>query len=431
MSYILRSAGFTPGGSPSWPLSQPPRWRGFAGAPAPGFSAATMWWQPGDVLALDFANGRYMREGEAVSLAAVLSASRTSPATWFTQAGVLQSFGANVPAITDRGLYPGGQRTNLVPNNTYQGASAGGAFPAGWSAVNAPGVVWSVEGLGTGVDGLPYIDVRISGTNSSGTTQFPQVHLVVGTSAITGNLTGSMRLEVLSATLAGRVAELNASATALNIPSTDPAVYDVRLTRSFVAGGSLIYRLVSQVNSGVSIDNRYRLSGIQLEEGDFASPPIATAGAPATRLADSITVPDFAAHATAFGFADGFAGKAALDLTRLNASAYRLLLDFGTDLSNRVFLGIAPNNTVELSIKAAAAGPVLNTAALGSTGIHEIEWQVLSGDSFIKVNGTVAASSSATFTIPSLASGYLGQSRSGGSHLNGPLRELHLRGATA
>ena len=83
MSYILRSAGFTPGGSPSWPLSQPPSWRGFAGVPAPGFSAGTIWWQPGDVLALDFVNGRYMREGGAASLAAVLSASRTSPATWF------------------------------------------------------------------------------------------------------------------------------------------------------------------------------------------------------------------------------------------------------------------------------------------------------------------------------------------------------------
>jgi hypothetical protein len=108
-----------------------------------------------------------------------------------------------------------------------------------------------------------------------------------------------------------------------------------------------------------------------------------------------------------------------------------LLLDFGTDLSNRVFLGIAPNNTVELSIKAAAAGPVLNTAALGSTGIHEIEWQVLSGGSFIKVNGALAASSSATFTMPSLASGYLGQSRSGDLHLNGPLRELQFWGAAA
>ena len=86
---------------------------------------------------------------------------------------------------------------------------------------------------------------------------------------------------------------------------------------------------------------------------------------------------------------------------------------------------------MELSVKAAGAGPVLSTAALGSTGQYTLEWQVLSGASAIKVNGAVAASSSATFTMPSLTDGYIGQSRSGASHLNEALRELHLRGAAA
>ncbi|PKP77928.1 MAG: hypothetical protein CVT81_06810 [Alphaproteobacteria bacterium HGW-Alphaproteobacteria-3] len=391
-----------------------------------------MWWQPGDVLALDFAGGRYMREEETASLAAVLSTSRTSPATWLTDAGVHSIFGPNVPAITDRGLYAGGQATNYVPNNSYAGAVVGGSFPAGWTVSVIPGLPWSVAGLGTGVDGLPYIDVRISGTNTTGTTQFPQVNFTSGsTSPVSGNMIASARFEVLSATLAGRIAELNSDATALNIPNTDPAVYDVKLVRAFTVGEGMTYRLVSQVNVGVSINNLYRISRLQLETGSFASPPIVTAGAPATRLADSLTIPDFAAKAAAFGFGGGFAGEATVDLSRLSETAYRLLFDFGTDAPNRAYLGIASNNTVELSVKAASAGPVLNTAVLGSTGQYTLEWQVLSGNSFIKVNGNVAASSSATFTIPSLTTGYIGHSRSGGAHLNDPLRELHLRGAKA
>ncbi|PKP68145.1 MAG: hypothetical protein CVT83_06465, partial [Alphaproteobacteria bacterium HGW-Alphaproteobacteria-5] len=82
------------------------------------------WWRPGAALGLDLVHDRYMLGGIPRARPALLSFSRAFDALFDNTAGVYSVFGANVPAITDRGLYPGGQRTNLVPNNTYQGASA-------------------------------------------------------------------------------------------------------------------------------------------------------------------------------------------------------------------------------------------------------------------------------------------------------------------
>lgn len=417
MSYILRSAGFTPGGSPSWPLSQPPSWRGFAGVPAPGFSAGTIWWQPGDVLALDFVNGRYMREGGAASLAAVLSASRTSPATWFTQADVLRTFAANAPAITDRGLYAGEQRINKCRNFNANPTDLTGVSKAGDAAATLTLVDDTAELAAAGLGEVCTSGMAFKLDNSAGATN--------AQAYVTGN-SGNTNVHTMSVYMrsTGSVRMVLSSSGGTNW--TGPAVY-TRLSATVTPANSS-QQLVIEAAAGKIV--WFVLN--QLEEGSFASPPVVTEGGTGTtRLADAITIPDFAATAAASGLEGGFAGEAIVDVTRLADSASRLLWDFGAGISDRACLEIAPDNTVELSVKAAGAGPVLSTAALGSTGQYTLEWQVLSGASAIKVNGAVAASSSATFTMPSLTDGYIGQSRSGASHLNEALRELHLRGAAA
>lgn len=386
---------------------------------------------PGNGIQYEFTRDQYWLGSGLTAEANVLADTRTSDALFDNTAGVYSLFGTDVPAITARGLYVGGQATNLVPNNTYQGASAGGAFPAGWSVINAPGVVWSVDGLGTGVDGLPYIDVRISGTNSSGQVRYPQVVLVTDTYAITGNLTGSMRLEVLSATLAGRVAELNTSVTALDIPSTDPAVYNVRLTRSVVAGGDIIYRLVSQVNPGGSIDNRYRLSRIQLEAGSFASPPIVTAGASATRLADSIVNPNFAAHAATFGLANGMAALARVNLTRLSDPAARRIATFGTSADGAYIEFTAANTFKAVLRKAGADAVTMTSGTVSATGIYDVTAQFKAGAYSLTVSGGIAGDTDASAeTLPAAiaSAAYIGQSASTAQHLNGPLERLAMWG---
>jgi hypothetical protein len=78
-----------------------------------GSTAASAWWPDGAVMALDFANGRYMRERQVVDLATAMSFSRASSKLARNRAGLLGSFATNVPAITDAGLSVEPAATNL------------------------------------------------------------------------------------------------------------------------------------------------------------------------------------------------------------------------------------------------------------------------------------------------------------------------------
>src|SRR5690606_20738143 len=132
--------------------------------------AATAWWRPGDILAFDFANGRYMRDGETASLGAARSASRTSPATWFTDAGILQPFDANVAAITDRGLYAGGQRVNKCRNFNANPTDLTGVSKAGDAAAMLTVVDDSAELAAAGLDGICTSGMAFKFDNSAGTS---------------------------------------------------------------------------------------------------------------------------------------------------------------------------------------------------------------------------------------------------------------------
>lgn len=415
MSHIQRSPAFPPGGYPSWPLSQPPCWRGFAGAPAPGLPAATAWWRPGDILAFDFANGRYMRDGETASLGAVLSASRTSPATWFTDAGILQPFDANVAAITDRGLYAGGQRVNKCRNFNANPTDLTGVSKAGDAAAMLTVVDDSAELAAAGLDGICTSGMAFQFDNSAGTST--SWLYIAGNSGNTNphtmsvymRSTGSARMVLSSSGGTGWMSSASytrRSATVTPANSSQQIVIEV-------AAGKVVWFILNQ-----------------LEEGSFASPPIVTdGGTGTTRLADAVTVPGFAALAASGSLQDGFAGKAILDVTRLTDPASRCIFDLGVATGDRVRLDILTDNRIELAIANGGSGPALQTAALAATGEVEIEWQVKSGASFIRIGGTTAAENSDSFTMPELADAHLGQSRSGASALNGPLGYLSLRRA--
>lgn len=415
MSYILRSAGFAPGGSPSWPLSQPPCWRGFAGAPAPGFSAATVWWQPGDVLALDFANSRYMREGGTASLGAVLSASRTSPATWFTDAGILQPFDANVPAITDRGLYAGGQRVNKCRNFNANPTDLTGVSKAGDAAATLTVVDDTAELAAAGLGGICTSGMAFKLDNSAGSAN--------AQAYVTGN-SGNTNPHTMSAYMRSTGSARMVLSSSGGTGWTNSAVYTRRSATVTPANSS--QQLVIEAAPGVIV--WFVLN--QLEEASFASPPIVTEGGTGTtRLADAVAVPGFAALVASESLQDGFAGKAIVDVTRLADPASRCVFDLGVATGDRVRLDILTDNRIELAIANGGSGPVLQTAALAATGQIELEWQARSGASFIRVDGATAAGNSDTFTMPELADAHLGQSRSGASALNGPLGYLSLRRA--
>ncbi|MAM94831.1 hypothetical protein [Parvibaculum sp.] len=431
MSHIARMTGFPPCGAPSWALAEPPRWRGFA--------AATTWWQPGDVLAFDFANSRYMREGETASLGAVLSASRTSPATWFTDAGILQPFDANIPAITDGGLYVGEQRTNLVPYSQV--------FDS-WSKTETSAVT---PNAGTAPDGTVTADklfdptvgtvtcrlaVTVSVASSTNYTYSclvkpsgaSWVYLAPGGGLVLGG--GSTWFDVEN----GVVGTVSAGISASSVTALADGWYRVSVTFTSLpssAGARVIYIAAVDADNSVTLPsdgtNGVLLWGAQLEAGSFASPPIVTAGASATRLADNLTIPGFSALASAFGFGSGFAGEAIINLTRLDGTT-RAIYSAGIGNNDFLHLRIESTNAIAMFARA-GSGTVFTlatTAPITTTGIKKIEFAfVPSGGGYLKVTGLAPLTGLGTFTMPPLNGARIGASvGSAYTPLNDPIQRL-------
>jgi hypothetical protein len=386
-----------------------------------------MWWQPGDVLALDFGNNRYMHDGATVSLATVLSASRTSPATWFTAAGVLQSFGPNVPAITDRGLYAGGQRVNKCTNDNANPVdltnltltnSTGGAPEPGvtLTVVDDAGELAAAGLSGVCTSGKVY---KLDNSTSGGTSH----------RATFGGTPGNTNLHALSCYMRGSgSAQLRfQGSTSSTGMGTQPltsgyqrwvatGVPNATTFPMYVLAlpGSVVYFILNQ-----------------LEEGSFVSPPIVTAGSAATRLADSLTIPDFAAKAAAFGFEDGFAGEAVIDLTRLGDPSTRHIWAFGSSGNDVIDLYIVTANEFRLRRNKSGVGSWSAAYAIAEAAIHEVAFAVSPAALSLSVNGDAVAPVAHSGGMPAFDLAFAGSNITGANALGGPLRELRLRGVAA
>lgn len=87
------------------------------------------WWPDGAVMALDFANRRYMRLGSNVALSSVLAFTRAGSKLARNRRGELVDFAADTPAITDRGL-------SIEASATNSGLYSGQIDNAWWSREN-------------------------------------------------------------------------------------------------------------------------------------------------------------------------------------------------------------------------------------------------------------------------------------------------------
>lgn len=418
MSLIARMTGFPAGGSPAWPLSEPPEWRGFP-SPVAAFSA---WWPTGRSLALDFANARYMREGASAPLSNVLSVSRMSPATWVAADGTLRSFAANVPAITGRGLYLGDQRVNKcrnlnagpldLANLTLEGASGGAADPLAVLEIVDDPAALAAAGLSILCPSGKVYRLNNSAASASSRVLIEGVPGNTGVHALSCYMrgTGNAQLRFQGGAASGNVTMGAAYQRVTAAGSPNSASF--RMYVLALAGADVFFILN------------------QLEESSFVTPPIVTAGEGATtRLADAIAIPDFPAIAAHGDFDEGMAGRAVAGVTRLSDPASRCLFDIGSGTASRVQLSILADNRIELSIRKEGEGPLLQTAALAAPGSHEIEWQAKSGASFVKIGGVLAASSAESFDMPPLLDAWVGRSRTGASALNGAISWFDLGGA--
>ena len=269
------------------------------------------WWKPGASLDLDFVNNRGYRSPAQGTAASLLTTTRASTAYADDTAGAWTAFASNIPRITDKGLLVEEARTNSIRNNSMQGAVAGtpGTLPTNWST-SAAGTTVSVVGSGT-QNGIDYIDIRYAGTTSA---VFLNLLLEASSSiaALNGQAwAGSVFLAVAGGSftnitgVALRSAMMSVAPAYLGEGWT-PTVYNTR--PPVLSGAARISETGTLANastawiypylqmtfaSGVAIDITLRIGWPQLELGAFATSPIRTTSAAATRAADAITVNDF------------------------------------------------------------------------------------------------------------------------------------------
>jgi hypothetical protein len=234
--------------------------------------------------------------------------SRTGSGLADTASGAYQSFATNVPRITDKGLLIEETRTNVIRNSDARiGAVAGtpGTPPTNWS-ISAGGAGMSRQVVGTGVEnGLPYIDVRLFGTNSAGSTQFPSItpeQSAAGTSgqtwttAITVSLVGGSTAGITGGLVQINTAEYDNSPSFVtgSVTAFAPSATPQRIahTRTLNNAATTIVRgyVNFPVPNGNSYDITLRVAGPQLEQATFATSPIITTGASATRGADAVSL---------------------------------------------------------------------------------------------------------------------------------------------
>lgn len=249
-------------------------------------------------LALSFMNGK---------LDPRITFSRGSSATYFDNSGTLRTAGVDTPrfeydVVTGalRGLLSEEQRTNYVYNPRAEGFVAPSTYPPDWSQSEGSGVSPIIVGTGT-EDGIPYVDVRWSGTTTAvGNMNF--FPLTPGPAAspgqvwttscyvriVDGDFTNLTNFSILSSDNSPAGNHQNGPGT----PTTAPLKSQRWLNTFTVATGATAINGVGIQITNIApgpINITLRIGAPQLEQGNFASssilPPV---GSPAvtTRAAD-------------------------------------------------------------------------------------------------------------------------------------------------
>lgn len=256
-------------------------------------------------LDMDFAGGRYF--GKQLG---DLTVTRASAGYAQDQAGNWQNFAANAPRRTDRGLLVEMARTNVLRNNSMQGASAA-VLPTFWAGnLNAAsGMVSSSFSAPVTDSGIDCINVSLQTASHSATASVLSfdgqatgnglVPVTPGSvwtgSVFTRLLSGSLTTGLLGLDLALR--EYNSAGAFLaqtlsSIQGAGAAMSRQTMTVTTRADCAYI-TLALRINyqAGGSSAFSLRIGWPQLEAGANASSPIRTTSAAQTRAADVVSTP--------------------------------------------------------------------------------------------------------------------------------------------
>jgi hypothetical protein len=273
---------------------------------------APLWDMAGAVPSLDLNFAATKNLVDATTGAELVTFTRASSGTYVDSQGVIQIASTDEPRFDhdpttgeSLGLLVEEQRSNSIRNNTMVGAVAGtpGTLPTNWGISGLGTLTRQIIGIGS-INGIAYIDVRVSGTSS--TSQFAirldsataisatngQTWAVSSWFAVVGgSLTnigagglGWLIYDSGAGFLGGSPGSvpLNNTSTLMRLSYTDQIT---TANTAFIQ--PQIFFLCS---SGAAIDITLRIGLPQLEQGAFATSVIPTSGAAATRAADVATI---------------------------------------------------------------------------------------------------------------------------------------------
>lgn len=281
---------------------------GLSGREGRSEASPAPWYDSAAVLDLDFENNRAWVDGVLGTAAEQLTVVRAGDnATARDLDGIVDPYPADMLRLTNRGLVVESATASGGVNTNLAGAVSGspGTLPTGFVASTPSGVTLSVAGTGT-QDGLPYIDLRWSGTPSvttgaslsfcannllaalSGDQWVTSCYLALVAGDLT-NVTGpKITLGQRYYTAAFAVQNVNPSYMAFDLDSTLRRCW---LTSLGITGSAWVQGAIRfEVAVGQSIDFTLRLAAPQTIKGAFPFEMIRTDTANVTRAADAVSI---------------------------------------------------------------------------------------------------------------------------------------------
>lgn len=373
------------------------------------------WVDPGALLAMQFGPDRYWRKrGGLLPATSVLTTTRSSGINLPNAAGVFQTHGNNVLPRTDRGLYANGQIAALNANgNNPQSATGWRTIIANVTSgplVNGFFNSAYVASTGNSVGGRDAYSFPVQngrpvafkayfreGVQDSGEVRI-LTQAVSGSPGVEGPRGPRGQLPISTTGASGTITIVDQSehhVAGIWVPNADGPNGHIRVGMNVSSEGDDILLL-----------------GVDATDTPFVSDAWVSASSPAPTLfasdiravqgtRPSNSQPEPFPGWEAAGLDDAMAGKAVVNIDRLNASAARFIAGAGVDADNLWKLIFDTDNRFKMIVRKSGVDEVtLQTGAVVSTGDKTIEWQAKPGDYAIAATGVAGDTDSYSATLP-------------------------------